>query len=106
MLEKALRDDRLSVLNSLRIVESQRSENSTILKSLSRLQFKVPLWLIFLLAAALTFITEREEVLFFLAAGLLFMFIKAPPKGLTTKTAKSVVLLQIGFWDFEPGIFK
>ncbi len=62
------------------------------------------LWLLFFIAAGITFITEREEVLFFLAAGLLYMFIKAPPKGLAAKTANSLVLLQIGFWDFEPGI--
>jgi chromate transporter len=62
------------------------------------------LWLFFIIAAVLTFVTEREEVLFFLAAGLLFMFIKAPPAWLKQVSANSVVLLQIGFWEFEPGI--
>lgn len=29
------------------------------------------------------------------------MFVKAPPKWLTNKTANSFVLLQIGFWNYE-----
>ena len=32
------------------------------------------------------------------------MFVKAPPKWFTNKIANSFVLLQIGFWNFEPGI--
>ena len=59
------------------------------------------LWLFFIVAATITFTTEREEVLLFVGAGLLYMFINAPPKWLTKKRASSVVLLQIGFWDFE-----
>ncbi|TAG11429.1 MAG: chromate transporter [Sphingobacteriia bacterium] len=59
------------------------------------------LWLFFIGAATLTFITKREEVLLFVGAGLLYMFIKAPPKRLINNTANGFVLLQIGFWNFE-----
>jgi chromate transporter len=38
------------------------------------------LWIFFLLGAVITIITEREEVLLFVAAGMLYMFVKAPPK--------------------------
>jgi chromate transporter len=65
------------------------------------LKVKYLLWLFFMVAAAVTVATEREEVLLFVGAGLLYMFIKAPPKWLSKNTANTFVLLQIGFWDFE-----
>lgn len=59
------------------------------------------LWLFFIVAATVTFVTQQEQVLLFIAAGLLYMFVKAPPKWLNNKTANSFVLLQIGFWNYE-----
>ncbi len=62
------------------------------------------LWLFFIAAAAITFFTQQEQVLLFVAAGLIYMIIKAPPKWFTNKITNSLVLLQIDFWNFEPGI--
>lgn len=59
------------------------------------------LWLFYIVAAVITFITQQEEVLLFIFAGLLYMFVKAPPKWVNKKTANSFVLLQIGFWTYE-----
>jgi chromate transporter len=59
------------------------------------------LWLFFIAAAAVTYFTQQEQVLLFVAAGLLYMFVKAPPKWLNKTTANSFVLLQIGFWNYE-----
>jgi chromate transporter len=59
------------------------------------------LWLFFLAAAAVTFITKQENILVFIAAGVLYMFVKAPPKITSNKLASAFVLLQIGFWDFQ-----
>jgi chromate transporter len=59
------------------------------------------LWLFFAAAAAITFFTKQEYVLLFIVAGLLYMFVKAPPKWFTNKTANGFILLQIGFWDYE-----
>jgi chromate transporter len=59
------------------------------------------LWLFFIAAATVTFITEQENILVFIAAGLLYMFVKAPQKISGNKLANSFVLLQIGFWDFQ-----
>lgn len=59
------------------------------------------LWLFFVVAAVITFVTQQEQVLLFVAAGLLYMFVKAPPKWFSNKTANSFVLLQIGFWNYE-----
>lgn len=59
------------------------------------------LWIFFVVAASITFCTQQEYVLLFIAAGLLYMFVKAPPKWFTNKTANGFVLLQIGFWEYE-----
>jgi chromate transporter len=59
------------------------------------------LWLFFIAAATITFITRQENVLLFIAAGLLYMFVKAPPKVSVNKLTNTFVLLQIGFWDFQ-----
>jgi chromate transporter len=61
------------------------------------------LWLFFLIATILTIVIQREEVLLFVAAGLLYMFVKAPPKWFRKPAvAPSVTLLGIGFWEFDP----
>src|SRR5688572_21244057 len=60
------------------------------------------LWLFFAAAAALTIITEQEEVIIFIAAGFLYMIIKAPPKWIKKQSAiTSILFLGIGFWDYE-----
>lgn len=59
------------------------------------------LWLFFILAVVVTYWTEQEQVLLFIAAGLLYMILKAPPKWWNTKTVNSIVVLQIAFWDYQ-----
>ncbi|HEY9341857.1 MAG TPA: chromate transporter [Hanamia sp.] len=78
-------------------------------KSVSKINFatikeKWLLWLFYLTAAILTAITQSENVLLFVAAGLIYMLIKAPPKWLKKSlTANSILLTGIGFWQFEWG---
>ena len=59
------------------------------------------LWLFFFLAVIITFLTEQEQVLLFIAAGILYMIVKAPPKWWNGKTVNSIVLLLVAFWDYE-----
>jgi chromate transporter len=59
------------------------------------------LWLFFIVAIAITIITKTENVFLFLAAGLLYMIIKAPPKWLKSPTTNSIGILAIGFAGFE-----
>ncbi|MDI3319200.1 chromate transporter [Pinibacter soli] len=59
------------------------------------------LWLFFLTGAVITFVTQREQVLLFVAAGILYMFVKAPPKWNSVKTVNSLVLLQVGLDSHE-----
>lgn len=65
------------------------------------------LWLLYLSAAVLTVVTQQEELLLFVAAGLLNMLMKAPPKWKRrTAVARSFTLLGVGFWQFEPGTLE
>ena len=60
------------------------------------------LWLFFLSAVIITIITQQEEVLLFIAAGLLYMFVKAPPKWFKQAFMTNLILLfDTGFWQFE-----
>jgi len=61
------------------------------------------LWLFFIVTAAATAITQREEVWLFIILGLVYMIVKAPPKWIRRQGAlPSVVLLAgAGFWQFD-----
>lgn len=59
------------------------------------------LWLFFIVAVITTLITQQEQVLLFVLAGLIYMFVKAPPKWFNNKTSNSILLLQMGFWNNE-----
>ncbi|MES2777192.1 MAG: chromate transporter [Bacteroidota bacterium] len=72
--------------------------------NLESLQKNWLLWVFYIVAAVITLITEQEQVLLFIGAGLIYMFVKAPPQWAAGKPVNSIVLLQIGFWDYELGI--
>ena len=59
------------------------------------------LWLFFIAGAAITAITQQENILVFVAAGLLYMFVKASPKWTFKRSMNPFVILQIGFWNYE-----
>ncbi|MFA9189181.1 chromate transporter [Flavobacterium sp. FBOR7N2.3] len=59
------------------------------------------LWLFFIVAVIVTLVTQQEQVLLFVLAGIIYMFVKAPPKWFNGKTANSIVLLQMGFWSYD-----
>jgi len=62
------------------------------------------LWTFYLSGIIITVITQSEKLIFFIAAGLIYMFYKLPPNKITlSKAQKSVLLFAgIGFWDYEP----
>jgi chromate transporter len=76
-------------------------------KSISKFNVKAieqrwVLWLFFILALIITIVTETEEVLLFVAAGLIYMFIKTPPKwSKKPSAANSILLFGVGFWSFS-----
>jgi chromate transporter len=60
------------------------------------------LWLLYIAGIAVTVITKSENVLLFIAAGLIYMFIKAPPQWINKPMTLRVIVLGIsGFWKFE-----
>jgi chromate transporter len=60
------------------------------------------LWLFFIVAGAITVITQTEEVLLFVLAGLIYMFIKAPPQWLIKGNASNSILITgISFWQYD-----
>ena len=63
------------------------------------------LWLLFLVAAIITAFTQTEKVFLFIASGLLYMLIKAPPRWVKKPVALNLILLTgIGFWQFDSNI--
>ncbi|KAF2510582.1 chromate transporter [Flavobacterium foetidum] len=71
--------------------------------SLESLKEKWLLWLFFIILLAVTYITEREQILVFIAAGLIYMLIKARPLAKISKTANISIVFLSGIWDFESG---
>jgi chromate transporter len=63
------------------------------------------LWVLYLAALGITIISQSEELLVFIFAGLIYMFVKCPPAWMKNpKFGLSLFLLSgIGFWDYETG---
>ncbi|HEX2532649.1 MAG TPA: chromate transporter [Chitinophagaceae bacterium] len=59
------------------------------------------LWFLYGAGAVVTAVTRNESVFLFLAAGLIYMMVKAPPRWARTGSANSVFLAGIGFWNFD-----
>ncbi len=79
------------------------------LKSVSSLKLKSiknywMLWVLYLSGIIITVVTQSEELLFFIAAGLIYMLYKSPPdKMMISKSRISIFLISvIGFWDYKP----
>lgn len=85
------------LISSYKLTEKSISkfEKSAILKNWM-------LWLFFIVAAIVTFITQSEALLLFICAGLVYMYIKAPPTFLSGKRNMGFLLFtNIGFWQFD-----
>jgi putative chromate ion transporter len=77
------------------------------IKSISK--FELPamkakwlLWLFYIAGIVITVITEREEILLFLACGFLYMAIKAPPQWLKKPSVLPAgILISTEFWKYD-----
>lgn len=76
--------------------------------NLKEMQSQWLLWLLYLSACVFTVIRQKEEVLLFVAAGLLYMFIKAPPNWFKRTTVAPSLFLaglaDISFWNYDKKI--
>ena len=94
-----------AVVGIIAISSYRLSERSVSKFTISAIRRNWMLWLFFAAAAILTIITEQEEVLLFIAAGLFYMFMKTPPKWIKKNSStNSIILLGIGFWEYEPNV--
>ena len=60
------------------------------------------LWLFYIAGIVITVITQREEILLFLACGILYMLVKAPPQWFKKQQIMPVLILTgTGFWAYD-----
>ena len=59
------------------------------------------LWVFFITTLTVTFVTQKEPVLLFIAIGFLYMIIKNRPKWINLRSVNSILFLQISFWNYE-----
>ena len=72
--------------------------------NLHAIKEKWMLWFFYLATGIITFVTQSENVLVFIAAGIIYMLVKAPPAWLKKPaSANAVFLTGVGFWQFDPG---
>jgi len=74
---------------------------------LTAMKTKWLLWLFYIAGIIITVITQKEEILLFLASGIGYMLIKTPPQWLKiTSTLPVTVLIGIGFWKYDGKILE
>jgi len=60
------------------------------------------LWVFYLSGVIITVIIKREDILFFIICGVVYMLVKAPPQWIKRPaSAPSLILLSVGFWQYE-----
>jgi chromate transporter len=60
------------------------------------------LWCFYIVGIIVTVVTEREEVLLFLACGLLYMLIQAPPTWIKKPTVVPAgLVINTAFWQYD-----
>lgn len=68
----------------------------------SAIRSKWLLWLFYIMGVVVTIITQREEILLFIACGLAYMVVKAPPRWMKKPATLSVGLFfGTGFWNYD-----
>ncbi|MBC7565334.1 MAG: chromate transporter [Pedobacter sp.] len=77
------------------------------IKSISKLEWsamrsKWLLWLFYITGIVITVVTEREEILLFIACGITYMMVKAPPKWIRKPNLLSAgLMVGSGFWNYD-----
>ncbi len=93
-----------AVVGIITISSYRLAEKSISHFSLKSIAAKWMRWLFFIVAAIITIITKQEEILLFVFAGLLYMFVKAPPQWAKRPAViPSILLLETGFWKYDTG---
>lgn len=59
------------------------------------------LWVLYGAGVIVTVATQHESVFLFLAAGTIYMLVKAPPRFARSSMANSIIFAGIGFWNID-----
>ncbi|WP_343524605.1 chromate transporter [Pedobacter sp.] len=60
------------------------------------------LWAFYLMAIAVTVITQQEQILIFIGCGLIYMLVKSPPRWIKAPGISPLFLFaETGFWDYS-----
>jgi len=76
-------------------------------KSISKFEWQAVkskwlLWLFYLTGIVVTVLTEREEILLFVASGTIYMLVKAPPQWIKKPAVLPAgILISTGFWTYD-----
>lgn len=62
------------------------------------------LWLYFVAALVITYVTKQEKVLLFVVAGLVYMLVKAPPKWFKITSFNVLLLIPFGILEFKTSV--
>lgn len=62
------------------------------------------LWVLFLCSATVTIITQKEQVLLFIGAGIIYMLIKVVPRKVKIIPAVLIMLSGSGFWQTDSSV--
>jgi chromate transporter len=62
------------------------------------------LWVFYLAGMVVTVITQSEQILLFVLAGLIYMVVKAPPKWMGLARSPLSIFVFAGFWDYQAGM--
>jgi len=65
------------------------------------------LWFFFVTAVIVTILTQNEEVVLFVLAGLLYMIVKSPPAWIRKPSVvNGLFLFDTGFWNYNAGMLS
>lgn len=93
-----------AVVGIITISSYKLTEKSISKINLAAMADKWILWLFFVIAAVITIATQQEEIWLFVAAGTIYMFLKAPPAwAKKAAVSKAIVLMAVGVSQFENG---
>jgi chromate transporter len=96
-----------SVIGIILISVYKLTQKSISTFSLEGLKRNRMLWSFYAASAAMTIVTETENVWLFLAAGTVYMLIKAPPAFVSkVRHVGFIFFLDIGFWEYSSDTLK
>jgi len=65
------------------------------------------LWIFYIVGITVTVITQKEDILLFIACGIIYMLVKAPPKWIKKPSAlPSILIVGTGFWQYDGKILQ